>query len=41
MVLWRDYAKLNVTREFFDVSKVYNDGTPIEEPIGDSDGSNP
>lgn len=47
MVLWRDYAKLQVTREFFDISKSYDDGTVIEEPINDEDdngeeeGSNP
>ncbi len=45
MVLWRDYAKLQVTREFFDVNKTYDDGTPVEEPTDGEDngeeGSNP
>lgn len=48
MVLWRDYAKLIVTREFFDINKIFDDGSPIEEPIGDDEdedgsdeGSNP
>ncbi|MDP2812971.1 MAG: lipoprotein [Erysipelotrichaceae bacterium] len=41
MVLWRDYAKLIVTREFFDINKIYYNGTPIEEPIGDDEGRNP
>lgn len=48
MVLWRDYAKLIVTREFFDINKMYDDGTPVEEPIGNDEdtegadeGSNP
>jgi hypothetical protein len=48
MVLWRDYAKLVVTREFFEVNKNYDDGLPIEDPVGDDEdeegaeeGSNP
>jgi hypothetical protein len=48
MVLWRDYAKLLVTREFFEVNKTFSDGTPIEEPDDEDDtgededeGSNP
>ncbi|PKM63488.1 MAG: hypothetical protein CVU96_07620 [Firmicutes bacterium HGW-Firmicutes-20] len=39
MVLWRDYAKLLVSREFFEINKTYNDGTPIEDPVDeDEDG---
>ena len=48
MVLWRDYAKLLVTREFFEIVKTYDDGTPVEEPADDDsqqngtdEGSNP
>jgi hypothetical protein len=48
MVLWRDYAKLLVTREFFEVNKIFNDGTLIEEPVDENEtdedegeGSNP
>jgi hypothetical protein len=47
MVLWRDYAKLLVTREFFEIVKTYDDGTIVEEPVDDEDedgtdeGSNP
>lgn len=38
MVLWRDYAKLLVTREFFEIVKTYDDGTVVEEPVNDEDG---
>jgi hypothetical protein len=48
MVLWRDYAKLLVTREFFEVNKIFNDGTLIEDPVDENEtdedegeGSNP
>lgn len=48
MVLWRDYAKLLVTREFFEINKTYDDGMPIEDPIDEGnddedadEGSNP
>jgi hypothetical protein len=37
MVLWRDYAKLLVTREFFEVNKIFNDGTLIEEPVDENE----
>jgi len=43
MVLWRDYAKLLVSREFFEIVKTFDNGSPIEEPIdgGEDEGSNP